>query len=49
MAANKNSNAMSDVYTAMLALASGVVLATAIFVAFQCYSQYETVFKIVGP
>jgi hypothetical protein len=37
--------AQDNLYKAVLALACGVVLATAIFVALKCYSQYDTVFK----
>jgi len=39
-------NTANNVYTAMLALAFGVVLATAIFVAFKCYSQYGSLFSL---
>ena len=34
----------SNLYTAILAVALGVVLATSTFVAFQCFTQYETIF-----
>lgn len=34
----------SNLYTAILAVALGVVLATAAFVAYQCYAQYDTIF-----
>jgi hypothetical protein len=34
----------SNLYTAILAVALGVVLATSAFVAVQCYSQYGTIF-----
>ena len=37
---------MSNIYTILLALAFGVVLATAAFVAYKCYFQYNTLFKI---
>jgi hypothetical protein len=36
----------SNLYTIILALAFGVVLATAAFVAYKCYFDYETLFKI---
>jgi len=36
----------SNLYTVILALAVGVVLATAAFVAYKCYLQYGTFFKI---
>lgn len=35
-----------NLYTIILALAFCAVLATAAFVAYQCYTQYGTVFKI---
>jgi hypothetical protein len=31
-------------YTAVLAVAVGVVLATAVYVAFACYAEYQTFF-----
>ena len=34
----------SNLYTAILAVAFGAVLATAAFVAIQCYGQYGTIF-----
>jgi hypothetical protein len=37
---------MSNLYTVLLMIAFGVVLATAAFVAYMCYSQYHTFFKI---
>lgn len=40
-----NVTAQDNIYKAVLALACGVVLATAIFVALKCYSQYDTIFK----
>ena len=43
----KKSIAVSDLYTAILALAGGVVLATAIFVAVKCSTDYGTIFTIV--
>lgn len=36
----------SNLYTVILALAFGVVIATAAFVAYMCYFQYGTIFKI---
>ncbi len=36
----------SNLYTAILALAVCVVLATAAFVACKCYFQFETIFKV---
>ena len=38
--------AMSNLYTALLAVAFGIVLATAVFVAVKCYFDYQTLFKI---
>ena len=38
--------ASSNVYTAILALVFCVVLATAAFVAYKCYFQYGTIFKM---
>lgn len=35
-----------NLYTIILAVAFCAVLATAAFVAYQCYTQYETIFKI---
>lgn len=36
----------NNVYTAFLAIAVCVVLATAALVAYKCYFQYNTLFKI---
>lgn len=38
--------AADNVYTVILAVAFFAVLATAVFVAYQCSAQYETIFKI---
>ena len=38
--------AISNLYTAILALAFAVVLATAAFVAYKCYFDYNTLFTI---
>ena len=38
--------APNNVYTAFLALAFCVVLATAVLVAYKCYFQYDTIFSI---
>jgi hypothetical protein len=38
--------ASDNLYTVILALAFCVVLATAAFVAYQCYFQYHTIFEI---
>ena len=42
----KKITAADNLYTVILAVAFCVVLATAAFVAYQCYTQYETIFKI---
>ena len=38
-----------NLYTALLAIAFLIVLATAGVVTFLCNSQYETIFKIANP
>ena len=38
--------AFNNLYTVILALAFGVVLATVAIVAYKCYFQYGTIFKI---
>ncbi|MGD0573351.1 MAG: hypothetical protein ABSB11_10090 [Sedimentisphaerales bacterium] len=38
--------AMSNLYTVILAVAFGAVLATAAFVAVKCYFDYNTLFTI---
>lgn len=40
--------APNNLYTVILAAAFAVSISTAVFVGFMCYSQYETIFKIVG-
>jgi len=47
--AKKTIGATSNLYTAVLALACGVVLATAGLVAYKCYVDYETLFKVIHP
>jgi hypothetical protein len=37
---------ISDLYTAILALATGVVLATVLFVAVKCHIDYGAIFTI---
>jgi len=39
--------ASSNIYTALLALACGIVAVTAGLVTYKCWSDYGTVFKIV--
>ncbi len=38
--------ASDNLYTVILALAFCVVLATAVFVAYKCHFQYDTIFEI---
>lgn len=38
--------APDNLYTVILAVAVGVVLATIVFVTYKCYIQYGTIFKI---
>lgn len=38
--------AINNIYTAVLAVALGIVLATAALVAYRCYLHYDTIFKI---
>ncbi len=38
--------ASNNLYTAIIALAFCVVLATAAFVAYKCYFQYGTIFRV---
>ena len=42
----KKITAPDNIYTALLAVAFCAVLATAVFVAYQCYTQYGTIFNI---
>lgn len=42
----KKITAPDNIYTVILAVAFCAVLATAVFVAYQCYTQYETIFQI---
>ena len=46
MAPKKKNFAVNDLYTALLALAVGAVLATAVFVAVKCIMDYGTIFKV---
>jgi hypothetical protein len=47
MSPNRRPIVISDLYTAILALATCVVFATAVFVAVKCLSEYGTFLKIV--
>ena len=38
-----------NIYTALLAAALLIVVATAGIITFLCHSQYQTIFKIVTP
>lgn len=42
----KKLSAPDNLYTVILALAFCAVLATAGFVAYKCFAQYETIFSI---
>jgi len=44
---NGNIKPASNIYTALLALACGVVAAAAALVTYKCYFEYETLFKII--
>ena len=35
-----------NLYTAILLISVGIVLSTVVLVAYQCYTQYDTIFKI---
>ncbi|MHC4154372.1 MAG: hypothetical protein ACYST6_05555 [Planctomycetota bacterium] len=41
--------APDNLYTVILALAFGLVLATAVFVSFKCYRQYGSILKVSEP
>ncbi len=45
-ARGKKITAPDNLYTVILAVAFGVVLATAAFVVYECYVQYGTIFTI---
>ena len=47
MSPNGRRTAASDLYTAILAIATCVVAATAIFVTVKCFIDYGTIFKVV--
>jgi len=47
MSPAKNTSVPNNIYTAILALATGVVLATAVFIAYKCYADYGTIFKVM--
>ena len=39
----------NNIYTVVLGLALAVVVASAAYVAFKCYMDYNTLFAIVAP
>jgi hypothetical protein len=41
-------SAPDNLYTVLLAIAFFIVLAASALVAYQCYTQYETIFKIAS-
>jgi len=45
--AKKKITAVSDVYTAILALATLAVIAASVFVALKCWGDYGTLFEII--
>ena len=45
-ARGKKVSVPSNIYTVFLAIALSVVLATAAFIAYTCYIQYGTIFRI---
>jgi len=47
MSPNGRRTVVNNLYTALLALATSVVGATAVFVAVKCLADYGTIFKIV--
>jgi hypothetical protein len=44
--ARKKIVASSNIYTAFLAVSFGILIATIGFVAFKCFTQYGSLFKI---
>ena len=48
MAKNRRPAATSDLYTAIVALSTFAVLATAVFVVLKCYAHYGTAWTIIG-
>ena len=49
MSPTNNIKPASNNYTALLALATGVVIATSIFVVVKCVAYYGTFLRILGP
>jgi hypothetical protein len=49
MKPNKTVKPTSNIFTAILALATGIVIASASFIAYTHYVNYGEIFKIVAP
>jgi len=49
MAKTKKTTETNDVFTAVLALATVVVLATSVYVGLMCWKYYGTFFSIQAP
>lgn len=47
MKPNKTVKTTSDIFTAILALSTGIVVASAAFIAYTCFTYYGEIFKIV--
>jgi len=47
MVSNKNTFVISNLYTVILAIASGTVIATTIYVVIKCLADYGTIFKVI--
>jgi hypothetical protein len=47
MKPNKTIKPSSDIFTAILALGTGIVIASAAFIAYTCNMYYGEIFKIV--
>jgi len=47
MKPNKTIKTSSDIFTAILGLSTGIVIASAAFIAYTCYVNYGAIFKIV--
>ena len=44
---NKTVGPTNDIFTAILALSTGIVIASAAFIAYTCYVNYGAIFTIV--
>ena len=47
MKPNKTVKASNNIFTAILALSTGIVIASAGFIAYTCYANYGEIFKIL--